>query len=113
MVLFISLVILWLFFIATMAVVDDAEWENLNLVQKIFVALFVIYDVLWNFTGGSIMFLEFADMDRKTLTERLKHILHSGEYEETEWRFKLAIFMCRYLIEPHDFGHCRLGRLIR
>ena len=104
--------LLWVLFVITMKVVGDAdEWDELSLPQKIWVGFFAAVDVLHNFTAGSILFWEFADWERKTLTERMKHILHSGQYSENEWRFKLAVFICKYLAEPWDFGHCRLQLL--
>lgn len=103
-------IILWLFFIITSKVADGAQSrDDLNLIQKVFVFAFVVVDVLYNYTFGSILFWEIADNDRKTLTARLKHILHSGFYKKYEWRFRLALFMCKYMISPWDWNHCGLG----
>jgi len=100
---------LWVSFIVLMKIVDDTKREDLNWFQKIAVILFVVFDVVYNYTYGAILFWEFADNDHKTLTSRLKHILLSGFYDEDEWRFKLALFMCKYMISPWDPGHCGMG----
>ncbi len=102
--------ILWLFFISVTRITEKGDtWETLSLFEKIYVGSFLVADVLYNFTFGAILFLEPASMDRKTLTARLKHILHSVGYKGT-WRHKLASFMCKYMIEPWDFNHCGLSK---
>jgi len=107
----ISTLILWLSFIAVTKIVDDASSrDDLNIFQKAAVFVFIVFiDVPHNYTVSSIIFWELADNDRKTLTARLKHILRSGLYEEDEWRFKLALFMCKYMISPWHFNHCGMG----
>lgn len=99
------------FAITIRVVGEERDYRKLNLFQKLWAAKFIIRDVVYNFTWGSLLFWEFASWERKTLTERLKHILHSGEYEETDKRFRLALYLCKYWIEPEDPGHCALSKL--
>ena len=93
---FLFTLILWLSWIALTKIVDDARSrKDLNKFQMAAVFVFAVFiDVPHNYTAGTILFWEFADNDRKTLTLRLMHILHSGLYDEDAWRFKLALFMC-------------------
>lgn len=101
---------LWLAFIVTVEIADGARSrDDLNWFQTIAVYVFVIFDVAYNYTYGAILFGELAHKDRKTLTARLKYILHSGHYSESGWRFRLALFMCKYMISPWHFNHCGLG----
>lgn len=79
--------------------------------QKAFIAYFVFKDWLYNRIWARLLFLEMGRKEDKLLTERLKYILHSGDYDIDEWRFKLALFMCMYLIDPLDAGHCSLWKL--
>jgi len=113
--IFIATVILWLFFIAVATVKNKFFDKNHPFVLKVpmylFGLIFLISDVAYNYTYGSIAFWEFADNKRKTLTARLKHILHSGLYDREEWRFRLALFMCKRMIEPWDYEHCALSKL--
>lgn len=59
----------------------------------------LLYDIAYNWTWGSLMFWERPY--KRTFTSRLKHHV-SG----TGWRQRLAAFICRYLVEPWDKGHC-------
>lgn len=65
----------------------------------------IIWDFLFNVTFGCVLFLE---LPRETmLTFRLQRILLTDD----GWRFKVAYFMCKKLIEPWDFNHCGLESL--
>jgi len=110
--------LLWVFFIVTTKVVGDAEkLSDLTLWKKIFVLAFVIGDAAYDITLANILFWKFTDnrvnwyrgKGELTLTSRLKFILLTGEYQETEWRYKLALFMCKYMVSPWDFNHCGMG----
>lgn len=68
---------------------------------------FYILDVAWNVFFGSLFFLQFPHESRPTLTERMRHLLITDD----GWRFKLAFFMCKYLVEPWDPNHCGLRDL--
>ena len=100
-------IILWLLFIPTANIVNRHKENNYTGLRKylgyVWVLFFVVVDVIYNYTYGAILFFEFADNDRKTLTARLKHYLRT---EPETWRGKLAYLMCAYMIEPWDMGHC-------
>lgn len=63
-----------------------------------------IYNVVFNFTYATILFLELPRFHRPTFSERLIHIL---SYDDG-WRFKFAYWIAYYLIEPWDYNHCNL-----
>ena len=107
--LFITTLILWVFFIATAKVSKGAEQlSDLNVFKQLFVITFVTFDVLYNIVYGSILFLQLPSLRRgeKTLTARLKKNIKN---EGNSWRGKLSIFMCKYMIEPWDVGHCKIN----
>ena len=107
--------VLWIGFIAITKIVDekDEEWSDLDLFEKVAVTVFIVGDVVYNFTYGTVVFLEFGSLKRKTLTARLKEIVtrQDNEFLDQYWRKPIAMFMCKYMIEPWDFGHCALHRL--
>ena len=105
--------VLWLGFIAIMGIVDDAkDREDLSFWQKVGVVLFVLLlDVPHNYTAAVILFLGLPPgKGNHTLTERMRFYLHTTQYYRT-WRWYLSRFICRYMVEPWDKGHCRLERL--
>lgn len=107
--LLVATFILWLLFIPTANIVNRYKENPFNGIMKYlgyaFVTVFLVLDVLYNYTYAAILFLEPANNDRKTFTERLKHYIRT---EPETWRGKLAYFFCAYLIEPWDAGHCGL-----
>lgn len=107
---------LWIGFIIFATLKEKVLDKDYHIAIKVpayaFGIAFLVGDVGYNYTFGSVLFWELASRDRVTLTKRLRHILHSGLYLETSWRFKRAHFMCKYMIEPWDLGHCALKRLI-
>jgi len=106
--LLIASLLLWVFFIAAAKVKGDATRLNqLNPIEQLFVFIFVVFDVIYNVVYGTILFLQLPPFGKgeKTLTFRLKTILRK---EPDSWRGKLALFMCKYMIEPWDVGHCSL-----
>jgi len=109
-----STIALWLAFITTAKIADDANSrEDLNTFQCICVVLFLIVDVLYNYTYGAVLYLEFASNKRKTLTARMKHLLHKTddtEFMDKYYRKPLARFMCKYMVEPWDYNHCGLQK---
>ena len=105
-------VALWLMFIPTGMLLtrhreDPLTGWRLKLAYA-WGVIFLVADVIANYTIMVYMFFELPDNDRKTVTARLKHYI--GNQPES-WRGKLAIFFCKYLIEPWDYGHCALYRL--
>ena len=79
---------------------------------------FIILDVIFNIIYGTIMFIELPDFKNAhfkhmpTFTERCsKHLHNEWEKEDHTWRFKLAKFICHYMLEPWDYNHCGLAKL--
>ena len=104
---------LWLAFIVLANNIDNSKsTEDQNKILKFLGVGFVIGDVCFNYTYGAALFLEWADNDRKTLTARLKEILTRDDSSvfDKYWRKPVARFMCLYMIEPWDTGHCKLGK---
>lgn len=63
-----------------------------------------LYDIYFNIVFGTIMFMELPHYKRLTMTARMRRILVVND----GWRFKLALFICRKLVEPWDPNHCGL-----
>lgn len=104
--------VLWLLFIPAANLVNRHKQGKLNetetLLGKIYVYSFLVVDVIYNFTYGSLLFMDWPPKGKTTLTARLKHYLRT---EPASWRGELSYVMCRYLIEPWDMGHCALDGL--
>ena len=72
-----------------------------------------LYDVAFNLTFGSLIFLQFPRLKLSfnnsewTLTARLWRYIHDAK----GWRFDVAYWVCKYLIEFWDAGHCGLDKL--
>ena len=100
---------LWLFFIIAANFKEKYEAGHLDdgniLIGKILLTAFFIGDVLYNVTLGTILFLD-KPVKNYTLSHRLKHYLRT---EPDSWRGKVALFMCKYMIEPWLPGHCYIG----
>ncbi len=81
-----------------------------RLPKPIYYALYIfgygvfMCDILWNITFGSVLFLQLPHKKQLTLTYRMKYILITND----GWRFGLAYFICRRLVEPWDWNHCGL-----
>lgn len=99
---------LWLFFIVFAELKNKVYREDMEWYKKYpllaFGVLFLIGDVFYNITMGSILFLDPPRKDRLTLTARLRGYLK----EPDSWRRKIALFMCKYMI-PWDYNHCGLA----
>lgn len=59
------------------------------------------YDVAYNLTYGTLMFWQTPRRGEWTFTARLQRCVH-----RVDWRGAEARFICRYLVEPWDPGHC-------
>lgn len=107
--IFVASIFLWLFFIA-MANVQKYRGKGYNPVVQalahLFTFVFAVFDIVLNIVYGSIVFMQLPHWKRLTLTARLKYILYK---QEMGWRWKLADFVCRRMIEPWDYNHCGLA----
>jgi len=70
---------------------------------------FVVVDIVYNIVFGGLIFWQSPIGYGWTLSQRLRHILTSGDYDVESWRWQLAWWLCRYLISPWDYNHCRIG----
>lgn len=118
----VALFILWVFFVNVMWLKSNREKIPTWLVKPLmaFVFLGILYDVLFNITFGTIMFMGLPDFKGAnfqwkgigfpTLSHRMRVILRAGKKDSfiSKWRFYQARFYCRYLVEPWDKGHCGL-----
>lgn len=109
--LLIATLVLWLLYIPAATLVNKHKEDRfvglLQFLVFFFVSIFYVLDVLFNYTYACILFMDKPRGDDWTLTARLKYYLHTPPWE-SGWRGRLASFMCRYMIEPWDFGHCSL-----
>lgn len=107
--MFITTLLLWLAYIATMKMIGDIRnIKKLVWYKRLGVYAFVAFDVFHNYFIASFMFFEPPDKGRPTLSERLRWILYREPVGNIDiyWRKPLAKFMCKYMVEPWDFGHC-------
>lgn len=104
---FLSALIFWLIFVNVMIAKDNRE--NIPKIFHPFLILFavfgLVYDVVFNLILGTIIFLELPK--EWTLTHRMQRLLLTDD----TYRFKLALFVCRKLVEPWDPDHCGLSKL--
>lgn len=96
----------WLLFVMCMGFY--AAWQKMPLVTKLLavpaVVLAFIFDVAWNWTLGSLGFLELPPKGTYTFTQRL------SIYKQVErgWRGTLAYFICDHFLDVFQSGgHCR------
>ncbi|HZR02812.1 MAG TPA: hypothetical protein VFA81_06555 [Burkholderiales bacterium] len=68
----------------------------------VLLAVMVTADVLFNFTLGSLFFLELPDIHRPTFTQRC-----SSHMAEDGWRGEIARWVCFGWLNPFEANHCR------
>lgn len=86
----------------------QANPEGSKVIKVLGYALLLIgypYDVIYNYTYGSIVFWQFPRSGEYTFTARLKRTVTLNT-----WRGDIARFVCRYLVNPLDKDHC--GKII-
>ncbi len=94
----------YLLFVVTMAA--KAAWPTLTLVPRVLLApvalVAVLMDAAFNITLATIIFM---DLPREALfTGRLNRY----KYGESDWRFHVAKWICKNLLDPFQSGgHCR------
>lgn len=97
-----ALYLLWLGFVLTMRVAH--LWKTLPWPARVLglpAALFSwVLDVFLNLTLCTVV---FVDLPREpTITQRL----HRYQRERTDWRARLARWVCANLLNPFDPEHC-------
>lgn len=120
-VVFVATFVLWFLFAHLMILRDFLEqkakgkwyYYPLKAAGYILFAVGYAYDVVYNQIIGTIIFLDWPR--EATLTARLQRYLHEDVYGGTEmipgWRYQLAMWTCKHLIEPWDPDHCDLWKL--
>ena len=112
--LFIASLILWVFFIVfsnTKKYTDRKYNPVIQAFAHLFSVILGIGNIIFNHTYAPIVFWFVRPpwaLNALMLTSRLKYILQAEP--ENSWRWKLAYFVCRRLIEPWDYNHCALGK---
>lgn len=96
----------WFLYATVMRIRDKVQADpNGNKLLKIVGYAFLLigypYDVIYNYTYGSVVFWQFPRRGEYTFTARLKRTITLNT-----WRGDIARFICRYLVEPWDAGHC-------
>ena len=102
----------WILFILLMWVKKHRD----NKLTYLFVPFGIIgwlSDVTFNIVYGTIMFQQLPYFHRGmnihhiTLTHRIKRIFRGQtQIFNTHKRYKMAQFICKYMLEPFDAGHC-------
>lgn len=105
----VSMFILWFFFINVMTWKKyESKIPNwIKPILKLIAIIGIVWDFLFNITFATVIFLELPK--ETMLTFRMQRILLTDD----GWRFKVARFICRYLVEPWDPNHCGLESLKR
>ena len=115
-----AIIPLWIFFVNVMWMKHNKEkvpkWAYPF--AYAFAIIGYIYDILFNIVIGTIMFLALPDFKGSAyyappLTHRLRKILREANTTSKldKYRFFLAMYICRYLVEPWDPNHCGLEGL--
>ena len=104
----ISFFVLWVLFINIMTAKKYKDKIPKVLLYPLYIVFGVGYigDVLWNVIFGTLLFLELPDFKAPTLSDRLSYLIVTDD----GWRFKIAYFICKYMIEPWDYNHCGLNK---
>lgn len=108
------MLLLWLFFVNVMRWKD--QLATMPLREKLYKYplgyIGFAGDILWNIVFATVLFIQRPPGDNIhdwTLTHRLRVILRNKNPEKLDiYRRGLAMFMCKYMIEPWDPGHCGL-----
>jgi hypothetical protein len=108
---FLATFIIWMLFATLMAMRDREELGRLPKIlyilgKYVILPVGAIVDILYNWTFACVLFLDLPH--ELMLTARLERYLHDLKYWGT-WRSRLALWFCKYMIEPHDPGHCHLS----
>lgn len=84
----------------------SVAWCFWTVVGGLLLAVGFPYDVVYNYTWGSLVFWQFPRSGEWTFTARLQRLV-----KDTGWRSVIARWTCRYLVEPWDTDHCGMGTL--
>ena len=100
--------LLWIFFINVIALkekfIDGKDFGIFQTPIYLIGLIFVFCDAAYSQTYGSVVLWRLPSTKRWLFTTRLKYTLANEPVESKRWW--VAVFYCRYLLEPWDFGHC-------
>ena len=104
--------VLWVLFASLMTIRDRIQarrdpWWKLALLYLLGGVIFIVgypVDILYNLIVGSALFREAPRWGEWTLTARLQRLANGPAGRNRD----IARWMCQYLIEPWDPGHCAL-----
>ena len=115
-----SFALLWILFVLVFWLDRNKEKIPRAFHKPLMGLVFVGYvlDAFVNVFVASVIFWQAPDFKTArvkylpTVTERLRDILRlRTDIEYRSKRYMLALWMCRYLIEPYDPNHCGLDDL--
>lgn len=116
----VSFLVLWWMFAQSMWMENNADripWL-LKPFAYVFIGFFLLGDALWNILFGTLLFQQWPDIHKgmnfsnATLSHRLRQILLGDtDIEKMDKRYRVALFICQYCIEPWDKNHCGLEDL--
>jgi len=101
------LFIMWIVFANLRKYTKEKYHISIRAVATVYSVLFIFVDFLFNQTLGNIIFA-FGGWKTLTLSARLREIIFRSN---SDWRSKLAVFICVRLVEPWDYNHCNIIRL--
>lgn len=108
---------LWILFVNVMKLAEHREKipENLRKPAIALVAFGALWDGLFNIFYGTIVFLALPDFKGAKwhfplFTHRLRGLIREKKLDGPldRYRYYLARFICRYVVEPWDTNHCGL-----
>ena len=113
----IFLFLFWLFFVVAIKGRDYTEDKSSEKkwAYRLFVGIpFLISDFLVNLIFGSPLYMSWPDFKGARyhfplFTHRLQQSLLQDPQDS--YQYKLSKFICSYIVEPVDFGHCKLASL--
>jgi hypothetical protein len=98
----------WSFYLALCPLKRARDDGKLTKAARIFayplLAVFMVLDVVFNLTLGSVFFLELPH--ELLFTARLQRHLKD---DQRSWRYKVADWLCRNMLDPFDpsGSHCK------
>ena len=108
---------LWILFVNVMKIAENRDNIPLWLHKPAYALVIfgVLWDGLFNIFYGSIMFLALPDFKGSKyhfplFTHRLRGLIREKKLDSPldRYRYYLARFICRYVVEPWDTNHCGL-----
>ncbi|MBV1928560.1 MAG: hypothetical protein KUG81_03505 [Gammaproteobacteria bacterium] len=106
---------LWIFFIVAMylkAYEEKIPDGPLRWLAALWVITGYLLDICFNYIGASILFWSVPESGSHTLSERLRDILfEQTDIDKFSFRWWMAYYICKYMIETFDKGHCDLDKL--